>query len=77
MRVEERRVEGSGAGGEMESSGERAEGAGGKVHQTYWKINRFPKNPSPVGGIPRIRFLTHMAVIKDKQSPLEMAWAPG
>ena len=40
----------------------------------YSKLNKFTQSPSIVGGIPRFRFLIHMALIKNQKSALEMAW---
>ena len=44
-----------------------------RVPHKYSKINKFTKSPSSVGGVPKFRFLTHMAVIKNQKSALEMA----
>ena len=44
--------------------------------KTYSQINKFPKSHSFVGGIPKWRFLMHMAGITDQTSALEMAWGP-
>ena len=52
-----------------------AEGAKG-VPQKYSKINKFPKSPSSRAGIPIVRFLMPMAVIKDQASALELAIRP-
>ena len=45
----------------------------GKTHKIF-KNNKFAKSPSSLGGIPIFRFLIHMAIIKDQESVLEMAW---
>ena len=40
------------------------------------KILKFPKSQSSVGCIARFQFLTHMVIINDQKSALEMAWEP-
>ena len=61
---------------EGERRGEGAEGVRRRVPHKYLKIYNFPKSPSSLGGIPRFRFLIHMAVIKNPKSALEMAVRP-
>ena len=43
---------------------------------TFPNSNLASKIPLSVGGTHKIGFLTHMAVIKNKKSTLEMAWRP-
>ena len=56
----------------------RVEGRGRRerakiTKQKYSKINKFPKSPFSRAGIPIVRFVMHMAAIKDQNSALEMA----
>ena len=59
--------------GERKRRRERREG---EYPNKYSKINQFPKSPFSLGGIPRFRFLIHMAVMKDEKSAQEMDWGP-
>ena len=46
-----------------------------KLHKSS-NINKFTKSPSSRGGIPIVRFLMHMTVIKNQKSALELGIRP-